>query len=172
VFLSTLAEEGCNQMITSLGAQMGLKYTEEALSRIYYETGGHPYVTRQLCHLIAENSKTVERVDARPADIDHTTTIQVQDIEDAISEYIEYKSDYIESVWQRLSLTEQEILLTIITNHSCVLECLISSAQDYEAKRQRRKAISTLIENEIIEKCENKYSIRMGLFERFLLSTN
>lgn len=172
VFLSTLSEDGCNQMITNLGAQMGLKYTEEALSRIYYETGGHPYVTRQLCHLIAENSKTVERVDARQADIDRTTTIQVQDIEDAISEYIEYKSDYIESVWQRLSLTEQEILLTIITNHSCVLECLISSAQDYEAKRQRRKAISTLIENEIIEKCENKYSIRMGLFERFLLSTN
>ncbi len=173
VFLSSLSETGCNQMITSLGAQIGLTYTEEALSRIYYETGGHPYVTRQLCGLIAEKSNEPCHTDSWQTTTDRIPgIIQVQEIEDAISEYIEHRSDYIDSVWQRLSAIEQEILLTIITNHSCALKDLIATPQSYDAKRQRRKAISTLIENEIIEKCENKYSIRMGLFERFLLSSN
>ena len=160
VFLTSLSESGCNHMITSLGAQMGLSYTEEALSRIYYETGGHPYVTRQLCSLIAEKAETQD------------CSVQSQNVEDAISEYIEFKSDYLSSVWQRLSPVEQQILLTITTNHSCALKDVISHTQDYDAKRQRRKAISTLIENELVEKCENKYSIKMGLFERFLLSSN
>ncbi len=166
VFLSSLTEDGCNQMITSLGAQMGLTYSEESLSRIYYETGGHPHITRQLCSLIAENSKVFEEVNGEAA------VIQVQDVENAISEYIEYKSDYLDSVWQRLSSVEQDILLAIFTNDSCALKELIAHTHDYDVKRQRRKAISTLIENEIIEKCENKYSIKMGLFERFLLSSN
>lgn len=165
VFLTSLSEPACNHMITSLGAQMDLKYTEEALSRIYYETGGHPYVTRQLCSLIAENADTLE-------DQRQERHIQSRDLEDAISAYLEYKSDYLSSVWQRLSSVEQDILLSITTNDSCALKDLISHTQDYDAKRQRRKAISTLIENELVEKCENKYSIKMGLFERFLLSSN
>ena len=165
IFLTSLSETGCNHMITSLGAQMGLSYTEEALSRIYYETGGHPYVTRQLCSLIAEKAGSLENPDLE-------RSIQSQDVEDAISEYIEYKSDYLSSVWQRLSSVEQDILLTITMNHSCALKALISHEQDYDSRRQRRKAISTLIENELVEKCENKYSIKMGLFERFLLSSN
>ncbi|PIE32344.1 hypothetical protein CSA56_15855 [candidate division KSB3 bacterium] len=173
VFLSSLPETGCNQMISSLGAQMGLTFTEEALSRIYYETGGHPYVTRQLCGLITEKSKERHDNDSWQTASERVPgTIQVQEVEDAISEYIEHKSDYLDSVWQRLSSIEQEILLTILTNHSCALKDLITPTQNYDAKRQHRKAISTLIENEIIEKCENKYSLRMGLFERFLLSSN
>jgi len=177
VFLSSFSEDGCNQMICDIGAQMGLIYTEESLSRIYYETGGHPYVTRQLCSLIAHNLKEHEGSDFwqsanSTAFTDNITTVQVKDVENTVLEYIEYKSDYLESVWQRLSQIEQEILLTIITHDSCALENLIMNEHSYHVKRQRRKAISTLIENEIIEKCENKYSIRMGLFERFLLTSN
>ncbi|PID58002.1 hypothetical protein CSB45_04755 [candidate division KSB3 bacterium] len=165
VFLPLLTENGCNHMIESLGAQMGLQYTEEALSRIYYETGGHPYITRQLCGVIAEMAGVHEyRAQGY--------SIQSREVENAISDYLEYKSDYLSSVWQRLSSVEQEILLTIATNHSCALKDLVSPAEDYDARRRRRKAISTLTENELVEKCENKYSIKMGLFERFVLASN
>jgi len=170
VFLSSLAETGCNQMIQNLGAQMGMSYNEEALSRIYYETGGHPYVTRQFCSLLAQqDSNNTEEGCATNC----AKTVEVQDIEQAISDYLEQKSDYLESIWQRLSYIEQEILLILTTHHnSCALEDIIASDLSYDAKRQRRKAVSNLIEHEIIEKCENKYSIRMGLFERFLQASN
>lgn len=170
VFLSSLAETGCNQMIQNLGAQMGMSYNEEALSRIYYETGGHPYVTRQFCSLLAQQDNNDIEECCVP---NRAKTVEVQDIEQAISDYLEQKSDYLESIWQRLSYIEQEILLILTTHHnSCALEDIIASDLSYDAKRQRRKAVSNLIEHEIIEKCENKYSIRMGLFERFLQASN
>jgi hypothetical protein len=177
VFLCSLSEDGCNQMISTIGAQMGLTYTEESLSRIYYETGGHPYVTRQLCSLIADTLKEQEGSDSwqsveSPDFADKLTTVQVKDVEDAVSKYIEYRRDYLKNAWQRRSQIEREILMTITTKDSCALEDFITNEHSYDVKRQRRKAISTLIENEIIEKCENKYSIRMGLFERFLLANH
>ncbi len=170
VFLSSLAETGCNQMIQNLGAQMGMSYNEEALSRIYYETGGHPYVTRQFCSLLAQHDGNNTDECCAP---DNGKIVEVQDIEQAISDYLEQKSDYLDSIWQRLSYIEQEILLILTTHHnSCALEDIIANDLSYDAKRQRRKAVSNLIEHEIIEKCENKYSIRMGLFERFLQASN
>lgn len=168
VFLSSLSENGCNQMIQSLGAQMGLTYSEEALSRIYYETGGHPYVTRQICGMLAQARENGEDEAALSG-----AMIGAQDVEQTIAEYLEQKSDYLESVWQRLSPQEQDILLTIATHHdSCSMEELMSPELGLEAKRQRRKAVSRLIEHELIEKCENKYSIRMGVLERFLQAGN
>lgn len=170
VFLSSLTETGCNQMIQNLGAQMGMSYNEEALSRMYYETGGHPYVTRQLCSLLTQQDGNNAEECCAP---NRAKTVEVQDIEQAISDYLEQKSDYLESIWQRLSYIEQEILLILTTHHnSCALEDIIANDLSYDAKRQRRKAVSNLIEHEIIEKCENKYSIRMGLFERFLQASN
>ena len=168
VFLSSLFEDECNQMISTIGVQMGLIHTEESLSRIYYETGGHPYVTRQLCSLIVKNLRTR----GTQASLDDMTPVEVKDVENAVVEYIEYKSDYLESIWQRLPHIEQEILQIITTNDSCTLDDLITNEHGHHLKRERRKAISTLIENEIIEKCENKYSLRMGLLERFLLASN
>lgn len=180
VFVSTLSEEECNRMVTTFGFQAGVKYTEESLSRIYYETGGHPYVTRQLCSLIVKkllnnqiaHARRVSNRKENPNLFDAFFSVEVKDVEYAVSEYLEYKRDYLESIWQRLPQTEQEILLLIIRNESCALDDLIAGYHGHQIKRERRKAISRLIENEIIEKCENKYSIRMGLFARYLLTTN
>ena len=184
IFLSTLTEEECNHMIHSLGNPMGVRYTEESLSRIYYETGGHPYVTRQLCSLIVQHIFTPHRHAHDAAQACHIrqipgndspapmVTVEVKDVEDAVSEYLEYHYDYLESIWQRLSQIEQDLLHIILTHESCALDDLMSGTHNHQSKRERRKAISNLIENEIIEKCENKYSMRMGVFEQYLLTMN
>jgi len=171
VFLSPLSEDGCNQMINAIGAQMGLIYTEESLSRIYYETGGHPYVTRQLCSLITKNLKHLN-VEQWTPDTSDQTTVHVRNVEQAVSEYIEYKSDYFESVWRQLSREEQEILLIISREDSCTLDDLVEKGHNQRARHDRERAISTLVENNLIERCENKYSITMGLFERLIPTSN
>jgi hypothetical protein len=84
VFLTSLSEDGCNQLITTIGAQMGLIYTEESLSRLYYETGGHPYVTRQLCSLIAKNLR-YSNSERRTSDTLEQKIVQVRDVEQAVS---------------------------------------------------------------------------------------
>ncbi|MBD3308478.1 hypothetical protein GF339_18780 [candidate division KSB3 bacterium] len=177
IFVSSLSEEGCNQMITTIAARMGFAYTEESLSRIYYETAGHPYVTRQVCSIIAKNlqkdgAATGLPDSAPPPVLPEMPTVQVKDVEHAVAEYLEYRRDYLESIWQRLAPAEQEIVSTIALHDSCTLDQLIASDQDLTTKREQRKAISRLVENEIIEKCENKYSLKMGLLERFILISN
>ena len=148
---------------------MGLTYTEEALSRLYYETGGHPYVTRQVCSLIAKNLKH-PHVGRQSLIATDQTIVQVRDVEQAIAEYLEYKSEHLERIWQQLSQTEQEVLLTVITKDSCTLEDLMTHERDQQRKNARQQALSRLIEHDLLEKCENKFSITMGLLDRLILT--
>ncbi len=175
-FISSLSEDKCNRMICDLGAQMGLVYTEESLSRIYYETGGHPYITRQLCSVLAQKIPRRKSgswsADSSPEQASQRVTVQVKNVEAAVLIYTEYHCDYLQSLWQQLSPLAQEILSTIAVHDSCSLEDLMPVQHDHETRRIRRKAISTLIEHKLIERCEQKYSMTMGLFERFILTTN
>lgn len=176
LFLTSLSEETCDRMISGIGAQMGVFYTEESLSRIYYETGGHPYMTRQLCSLITKQIAEKESDSGNQQNNDdvpeHISVVQVHDVETAVTEYLEYKSNYCESLWHRLSVIEQKILSLIARQNSCLLEEIVGEEHETAARRECRKAISGLLENGLIQKCENKYSITMGLFERIILTNN
>lgn len=56
MFLPPLAQQECNEMIVKLGRGMAVSFDEESLAYIYRETGGHPYITRQLCsHVVQQN---------------------------------------------------------------------------------------------------------------------
>ena len=171
LFLASLSEEGCNCLINGLGAQMGLTYAEEALSRLYYETGGHPYVTRQVCSLIVKNR---QRAHAQPwrQTPPEQPSIEVRDVEQAVAEYLAYKSDYFESLWQQFERSAREIMRLMATKHSCTLADLLNAAEHPQARPERTQAVAVLNENDLIERCENKYSIKMGLFERFILAKN
>jgi hypothetical protein len=171
ICLASLTEHGCDHMVTTLGAQMGLLYSEETLSRLYFESGGHPYVTRQVCSLIAKNLKRSKAISLTGGSAE-PTQVQVRDVEQAVSEYLDYKSEYLESLWDELSPVAQEILRMIALNDSCALDELISPKYLPRQQEERRKAITLLGENDLIEKCENKYSIKMGLFERLIVTSN
>ena len=48
-YLGPLDKADCGQMIRNLGLQVHFEYTDEAIDRIFYLTGGHPFLTRQFC---------------------------------------------------------------------------------------------------------------------------
>jgi hypothetical protein len=169
IALSSLTEEQCNGMITSLGAQMGLRYSEETLSRLYYETGGHPYVTRQVCSLIAKNLRRSKIIPTDP-NTDDYIDVQVRDVELAVNEYLEYKSDYLEEFWQQLRPREQAMLRMLVAQNSCTRDELMRRMHANETHSQQSQAFQCLIANDLIEKCEEKYAIKMGLFERIILT--
>jgi hypothetical protein len=52
VFLGPFSEEETTTMITGLGRWMGRRFDDETLARIHYESGGHPFVARQLASLL------------------------------------------------------------------------------------------------------------------------
>ncbi|BCW94624.1 MAG: cold shock domain-containing protein [Fimbriimonadales bacterium] len=53
MFLPLLAETECKEMIVSLGKGMGVYYDEQALDFIHELSGGHPFLTRRLCSVLA-----------------------------------------------------------------------------------------------------------------------
>ncbi len=48
VWLSPLSEEGSRELLVSMGAQVGLTFTDAALHRLYLETGGQPLWLRAM----------------------------------------------------------------------------------------------------------------------------
>ena len=169
LFLTGLSEESCNRMVWQIGAQMGLSYTEESLSRLYFETGGHPYITRQVCSLIARNLQHLSPV---VSEAEKQISVQVRDVEQAVTEYLKYKREYGKRLWQHLTPIEQHIVLTIGRNKSCTLAEIIADNGSSDSRQVvYHDALATLIAYGLIEQCEEKYSMTIGIVEQLILAT-
>jgi excisionase family DNA binding protein len=55
IFLPPFTFDECSEMISSLGKNMSVYWSDEALDKIFSETGGHPFLTRLFCsHIVNE----------------------------------------------------------------------------------------------------------------------
>ena len=59
IFLSPLDRSECDQMVQGIGEVMGVSFDPGSLEKIYDETGGHPYVGRQLCSRLSAVTTSV-----------------------------------------------------------------------------------------------------------------
>jgi hypothetical protein len=99
--LPPLSEEACKTLIVTLGARMGLDFAPESLLRIYQETGGHPFLLRQLSSAIV---RQVPASHASPESLQVTPAW----VERALSAYLPLRDDYFEEIWQWLSAGQRE----------------------------------------------------------------
>jgi hypothetical protein len=56
LYLSPFDEEETNRMLSDIGRLMGLRIDEQTQAAIYHQSGGHPYLARQLASLAWEKS--------------------------------------------------------------------------------------------------------------------
>jgi hypothetical protein len=90
IYMPHLEAKECAKMIRTLGRGMGLEYTENALSRIYDLTGGHPFFARQFCSFIAETFR------------DRPVTITESNVNSVTSSYLDLKSSHFAEIVERL----------------------------------------------------------------------
>lgn len=64
-YLNPLLAVDCEQMIRSLGQQVKLEYSQEAINLIYEVSGGHPFIARQLCSLAFKQMKKEGKLDGQ-----------------------------------------------------------------------------------------------------------
>ncbi len=83
LFVGPLSTSETAEMVTNLGAGMGLGFTDDALVTLYDLSGGHPMVCRQLC---SETAKVAG--DQRPV------TINAQTVRVAAESYLTLKKGY------------------------------------------------------------------------------
>ncbi|WP_017744034.1 HEAT repeat domain-containing protein [Scytonema hofmannii] len=57
IFLPPFSQEETQDMLTNIGKLMGLEFDEETLRQIHGQSGGHPFVSRQLARFLTEKIK-------------------------------------------------------------------------------------------------------------------
>ncbi|MDZ8052884.1 MAG: hypothetical protein RMX68_032420 [Aulosira sp. ZfuVER01] len=57
IFLPPFSQGETQEMLVNLGKLMGLEFDAATPQQIHYQTGGHPFVSRQLAHFLTEKVK-------------------------------------------------------------------------------------------------------------------
>jgi hypothetical protein len=145
VFLPPLSERECSEMIRSLGRGMSVYWDDDAISAVFVETGGHPFLTRALCSCLAKQEFT------RPLQIT-AAMVQAQ-----IGPFIRDESDKLEQITEllRTNFPEEEMFLQQIA-----LEEAPAEMPD-EALRHLRGY-------HLIAPVGNGYRITLNLLQRWL----
>lgn len=145
VFLPPLSESESVEMISSLGRGMSVHWEPAAMSAVFSETGGHPFLTRALCSRITKQNLT------RPINI----TAQI--VQSQIEPFIRYESDKLEQIIEllRTNFPKEERFLQQIA-----LDRILSDIS-YEA-------LGHLLGYRLIAAEEGSYQITLNLLRRWL----
>ena len=168
VHLPPLAGEDCIRMVRSIGAQIGLVYSEESLQMISELSGGHPFLARQLCSLL------YKRRDRR----DKNKPIEVLEVVNTAQRFIYDDSTVsrLVRIWQDAGNEElwgaasakanQSILLSLARVGDLVPSDDLLNHPDTDA---HRAALINLERFHFIYQPQiGKYAIRFGLLEKWL----
>jgi hypothetical protein len=159
-FLDPFSKEENDEMVKSIGAHMGVKYEPAALERLYLESGGHPYITRQMCSL------AVTKVAHRPYCLDE------DDIASAAKEYLRRRRtvSYLEQeLWGTLRSRAEVTILKALANHQPQTEIeLIPEGLSTIERLTRQRALEELNERWLIRIGASGYFIPYGCFYRWI----
>lgn len=152
-FLPLLTQEDCSYMVSELGRRMSVLFDEESLELIFYETGGHPYITRQFCSHITQIHKS------RPL------YVNSEIVKSSIDRFLISGSATFSEINERLESDfplEQKILLKIVNGVSSYsqLRQLVQGTIDL--------AIKHLVGYQIIDYQDEQYFIKINLLHRWL----
>jgi cold shock CspA family protein len=154
MFLPPLEKLECDEMVSRLGRGMGVtSYTKESLRAIYTATGGHPFVTRQLCSRIAK------QFPGRPLSVD------TPEVMSGIDEFLFQDSGTFKEILDRLERDyprEKELLLFIAdgVNSETDLAGLIGP--------DVHEGLRHLVGYQLVERAKDKYRIKMGLLLQWI----
>jgi len=152
-FLPPLERRECNEMIQKLGRGMGITFQTKSLERIYSETGGHPFVTRQLC------SRIVRHFTERPLLVDEAKVYA------GIEEFLFHDSGTFKEILGRLERDfpqEKELLIFIAEG--------IDSEHELAslAKTGIHDALRHLVGYQLVQREQTSYKIKVHLLHTWI----
>jgi len=155
-----LSAEDTEQMIASIGGLMGITFTKDAMKILVSLAGGHPFLTRQICSLTAQNS-------GRPL------TVEPDLVRHAVEAYLQDFSNYIAmSLWNieagGPSLIEQQILCRLavaeMTPEAELLEMQLPGVQRYQYKI----TLERLRNRSLVAQSTQGYSLTIPLYREWI----
>jgi WD40 repeat protein len=162
IFLAPLDRADCDAMVQGLGAILGVEFPPESLGRIYEETAGHPFVTRQLC------SRIVQRYPERPLRVIGAM------VEAGVAEYLELRYEYLREIYEHyLSEDAQTVLEGIAIRRSAWLDRPAMDeilAESVETPGGRVRALQELELFHLVVRRDGRFEVPMGILMRYLRS--
>ena len=140
IYVGSLTRPDCDQLVQELGTIAGLRYTPEALSILYDNSGGHPQVLRELCSRLAE----------QPGDQMHT--VQAEEVERIIQQYAR-GSTSIRSLYLSLQTDEQAILNSLARVGTIEIDNLYHELEKYFTNKfDFKETVGRIIQYGLIQK--------------------
>jgi hypothetical protein len=154
VWMPPMAVKDVQEMIESLGSQMGVRFEDAALSLLARCGGGQPFVTRQVC------SRAVEgRLDRG------TVTVTLNQAQTAIEEFI-FSDPYLREMWRTRLDEIQRGMLRRLTQAAAPLPRLELLP---ESQRQEALAALSALENyTLVRRKEGRFLIAWGVLRRWI----
>jgi hypothetical protein len=160
--ISLFSRSECDEMVLGIGRQMGLDYDNAALGEMYFQSGGHPFVTRRLC------SSTWRRLGRRPGSVaaEAIRNCSAQYVRDATS------SMYLEELWQTLMVRERQILRRIAKQGTVERDALLQDVGSEKIRREISMYLDRLTRYSILLADEqgttDSYRIAIGVFRQWI----
>lgn len=166
--LGPLELDDARTMVISLGGQMGVGYSDEALNCLVQAGGGHPLLTRQLCHF------AIDRRTERPLNIDG------DDANRAIRSYLWQPDNYLaRSLWPGSRGTEDGVpdrdeaaILTSLAVDALTEADLLPATLSAAERDRRQEALARLKSlNVVRQDGADRWSITVPLYREWIRRT-
>lgn len=160
IFLGPFSKEENDEMVTGIGAPMGVDYEPDALEHLYLESGGHPLIARQMCSL------AVAQASSRPY------TFRLDDVSSAAKEYLHNPGTviYVErELWGSIyNQAEAEVLMELAKRQPQTATELIPARLSKSEQLARRRALANLNERWLLKSDASGYFIPYDCFRRWI----
>lgn len=176
VFLPPFSQGETQDMLTNIGKLMGLEFDKEATEQIHRQSGGHPFVSRQLARFLIKDK------DIQPQS--GNILIQWATVERYLEKSLTHKGElknYLEkSIWEDLEKRDFEVAIALLQVVSCnehfrdgiTEQALLNKLRDNFTKSQCLDACLWLTNVGLLyhEEVEDQdfYHIRIPLLSRWI----
>lgn len=153
------------RMMATIGSQMGIHYSDEAVHLLVEASGGHPALTRQLCSLAIR-------------DKDRPLTIDAQQAKLAITSYLSQPHNYFaRSLWAidngGPDMPEAEILKLLSIHSACNETLLFPQRLSNDELEERQIALAKLQDQSLVKKADDgqEWQLTIPLYRRWIRRT-
>ena len=160
VFVSPFSEEETQEMLTNIGKLMGLEFDEATPRQIHQQSGGHPFVSRQLARFLTQKLKEKNTNPAQSGNV----LIKWAMVEPYLEKTLTHKGElknYIErSIWDDLEKRDFDVAIVLLQ----VLACNENFSERMTQQALLYKLRAKFTENQCLDACIWLTSV--GLLER------
>jgi tetratricopeptide (TPR) repeat protein len=155
VYLKFFEPAECRQMITQLGRGMGIVFGGDSCELVYSLTGGHPFITRQLCSFLAEKYS------------DRPLSLTSAMVNTAVDNYLDLRAERdFNEIFERLSRDypdERDVCLDLARQ-----DAPVSISSLTETRKGIRPMLRHLIGYQLAQADASEVRLSMELMRRWL----